>query len=191
MRRRHAEILLAAAGAVWLGAAAPPPLFDSIMARLAALPDRQAGFTEDKHLSSLQQPLHGEGTLVFRHPAHIEKNTDSPRQERLVIDGDQLTIAQGGQPPRVVALDAHPALRALATTITATLAGDPGPLRRFYDVAASGTLAAWRITLRPTEPAFAQAVRAVTIDGGGADLHRLEIVQANGDTQTLTITRLK
>lgn len=191
MHRRAAEALLAVVSAVWLGAASPSPLFDGIMAGLAALPDRQAAFTEDKHLASLQQPLHSSGTLVFRHPAHIEKNTDAPRAERLVIDGDRLTIAQGNQPARVVALESHPALRALATTITATLAGDAVPLRRFYDVKAVGTQAVWRIVLRPTEPAFAQAVRNITIDGSGTDLHRLEIEQANGDTQTLTIARQK
>jgi hypothetical protein len=162
-------------------------LLRSIMSGLAALPDRQAGFTEEKHLASLAAPVHDSGTLLFRHPAHLEKITAEPRPERLIVDGDRLTIQEGTAPPRDIDLAAHPGLRALTATIVAVLAGDLPALRRGYAVAASGEPNAWRIVLHPADPNLARFVQDITIDGRLADVHSLAIKQGNGDTQSLTI----
>jgi predicted LPLAT superfamily acyltransferase len=188
-RALAAALAIGLAVAPW-GARAGDGLAAAIMARLAALPDRQARFVDDKRLAALEQPQESHGTLIFRHPAHLEKITAPPGAERLVIDGGVLTIAQDGAAPRTLALDSHPALRALAGTITATLAGDLPALQRLYAMTATGSAASWRIALRPRDPALSRFIAAVTLDGAGADLRVLRIAQANGDSETMDITPL-
>ena len=166
---------------------ANPNLAATIMARLAALSDRDASFTEQKRLASLAAPLQSRGTLVFRHPAHLEKITVAPRPERLVIDQGKLSIISPGAAPQNVALDAHPALQAMATAIGAALAGDLPALQRVYAVDARGSLADWHMVLRPRSASLARFITTITLDGAGADLHSFALVQGNGDSQTLEI----
>jgi len=161
-----------------------------IMQRLAALPDRDAAFQEQKTLRSLTAPLTSHGKLIFRHPAYLEKDTEAPNAERLVIDKGNLTIAAAGAVPRRVALDSHPGLRALATTIASTLAGDLDALQALYSIDGVGNLADWRLTLRPRTGQLARFVTMVTLAGAGADLRSLQIDQANGDRDRLTIQPL-
>ena len=163
-------------------------LAETVMAGLASQPSREAGFVEEKRLASLTAPLVSRGRLIFVPPAHLEKNTAAPKPERLIIDGDTVTVTQDGQPPRTIALDEHPALRALADTLRATLAGDLATLRRIYAVEEQGAPDAWRLLLVPTRPALRRALARVTLDGGGADLRQIVIQQANGDEQRLTVS---
>ena len=124
---------------------------------------------------------------MFIRPAHLEKDTEAPKPERLVIDGDQLTIAEDGEAPRTVALDEHPALRALADTLRAALMGDLATLRRIYAIEEQGTEQAWRLMLVPIAPALRRSLARVTLDGSGAELRQIVIQQANGDAERLTL----
>jgi hypothetical protein len=159
----------------------------AVMAGLAALPDRDARFTEHKYLRSLTAPLTSRGTLAFRHPSLLEKNTTSPWPETMVVDGGVLRITGQNGAPRTVALDAHPALQALTATLSATLAGDLPQLRRLYVVTASGNIGSWHVVLRPRDPVLQKFVSSVGLNGSGADLRGYEIDQANGDRQVVEI----
>ena len=181
------NLLLAPLLAPLLAAAAALPLAEAVMAQLAALPSRTTRFVEEKRLTSLTTPLVSRGRLVFIRPSHLEKQTEAPKPERLVIDGDLLTIAEDGEAPRTVALDEHPALRALADTLRATLMGDLAALRRIYAIEEQGTLQAWRLMLVPLAPALRRNLARVTLDGNGAVLRQIVIQQANGDAERLTL----
>ena len=185
--RRYALAVMLVVGTVWPGMAQDSGLAATIMRHLAALPDRRAAFIDEKTLASLAAPLHSAGTFVFRHPDRLEKLTSTPRPERMVIQGGTLTLAEAGAAPRTVSLDAHPALRLLASTLIATLAGDLPALQKLFSVTATGTLASWRMVLRPADASLARFVASVTLDGAGDDLRVLRIVQANGDAETLQV----
>ena len=157
------------------------------MAHLAQLPERRASFVEDKTFVALNKPLHGEGTLQFRRPAHLEMTTTAPQPESFVVDGDQIVINAGNDAPRVLELNNQPGLRALIDTIRGTLSGNLPLLRQSCDVSGTGTRADWQITLVPRDPALAKMIKDVQLRGGG-DLHSIETVSPNGDTDTLTIT---
>ena len=157
------------------------------MARLAAAPARRASFVEEKTLAALTTPLRSEGHLSFRKPDHLEKITNAPQFESLVVDGNRLIVDTGGEAPRVVELGGQPAIRALIDTIRGALSGDLAALRRSYDVTGTGTPADWHITLLPHDPALVALVKQVQLAGGG-DLRRIATIAPNGDTDTLTIT---
>ena len=163
-------------------------LLRQIMAGLAAQPSRATGFVEEKHLAALAAPLHSAGRMVFRKPDHLEQDTTTPHPEQLVIDADTVAMRSPGAPARRLSLDDSPGLRILADTLRGALAGDLGALQRHFVVEASGGLPQWRISLRPSGNVTAQVIQRATIDGSGADVRQIDIVQANGDEQRIAMT---
>ena len=185
-RRRVLMALLALGSVPALAQPSPSPI-DALMGRLAAVSASRASFTEEKTIAALTQPVRSEGWLVYRRPDHLEKTTTGPNKESLMVDGDRLSIIADDQPPRVIELDSEPSLRGLVDAVRSTLAGDLATLRRSYDVAMQGNLAAWRLILTPRNPSLKQLLRQVTVEGTGTDLGSVRIVQANGDQSLMTI----
>lgn len=157
------------------------------MSRLAQVPEQQASFEEQKTLAALDQPLHSSGYLFYRRPGHLEKITRAPRPESVIVDGERLTLTSADGTSHVIDLDNQPELRALIDTLRASLAGDLATLRQFYRVSADGSMAAWRLTLVPTDRGLARFLRETTIDGSGTALHAIRVVEANGNEQLMTI----
>jgi hypothetical protein len=177
------------------GRAAPPspePSLDvgALMARLAAVPERRARFQEEKRIGALTETLRSSGHLLYRRPDRLEKITDWPQPESLAVDGDRLVVTTGQEPPRVVDLSAHPEVRALVDAVRGPLSGDLAALRRSFAVTASGTLAAWRLGLVPTDPAALRLLASVEVDGAGDAVRQVLIEQANGDEDRLLIEPL-
>jgi outer membrane lipoprotein-sorting protein len=169
-------------------AASSPVSLTDLMRTLASVAQRQATFTEEKHLAALDRPLVSSGELRYRRPAYLEKRTLAPKREDLVIDGERLTItdpASGAD--HVVDLGSTPEISALVDLVRGTLAGDLAALQQHYRVAIEGTAAAWRLSLVPTEMRLAGFIKVVRIDGEGSEPRRIDTVQANGDWSRMTI----
>ena len=160
----------------------------ALMARLAAVPGRQATFRETRRFAALDQPLESMGRLTYRRPGYVEKETTWPEPERLVMDGDRLVLTAGNEPPRVVDLSSQPELRVLVEAIRGPLAGDLAALRRAFSVRAGGTPEAWRLELAPLDPRAGRLLRRVAIAGTGTEVTEVLTSQANGDEQRMTIT---
>ncbi len=158
------------------------------MAQLAAIPQRRADFTEDRHFAALTTDLRSQGWLLYQHPDFLQKMTTAPRPENLTVQGDELRLTPANEAERIVSLDSQPEVAALVDAVRDPLAGDLAALRRHYAVAASGSLAAWHLALTPTDAPVRQMLHDVAIDGAGADIRSIRVTQANGDTQTMTIT---
>lgn len=158
------------------------------MQMLAHVQESRATFTEVKVMASLTRPLRDSGHLFYRRPSHLEKITVEPLAERLVVDGERLTLAEDGAAPRVIDLNTEPIIRALVDAIRGTLAGDLDTLRRSYRVGLEGDVAAWRLTLVPTDPSVSQLIVLTTIEGTGTSLRVVQTRQTNGDEMHMTIT---
>jgi hypothetical protein len=137
----------------------------------------------------LTVPLRASGELFYRRPDYFEKVTTQPQSERMVVDGDRLTISAEGESLRVVDLDSQPMIRGLVDAIRGTLAGNLVLLRRTYRVDMDGDLASWRLTLTPTDPAVKRALTRIVIEGRQGSLGFIQTVQANGDESRMTISR--
>lgn len=171
---------------VLAGVSPDASLLATVMRRLAAVQQSQARFTEEKTLAALRFPLQSSGQLAYRRPDRLEKITEWPQPEVLVVRAGKLWLTNDGA-TRTIVLAAEPAIGALVEAILGTLAGDLPGLRRWYHVAATGTQAVWRLTLRPRSAALAKFIREAVVDGTGARLTRLRMVEANGDTSVMTI----
>ena len=152
------------------------------------MPESHASFSEIRYVAALTTPLQSTGTLSWHRPDTLEKITTAPRPERMVVQGTQLTIATGNQPPQTIELDSSPEIRALGETVRGALSGAIALLQTLYDVRGEGSLGSWRLTLTPRDPALARMLRLVRIDGNWAELRFIQIVARNGDDDRMTIT---
>ena len=159
-----------------------------LMQELGAVKSAHGKFVERKHLAVLSAPLEVSGTLAYTAPDRLEKRTEQPRVERLIVEGNRLTI-EDPRRRRSYALEDNPPVRAFVESIRSTLAGDLDTLDRFYAVRLEGERTAWRLTLKPTEPAMQGLVSEIRIGGRGAWIEAIEILEAGGDRSVMTIKR--
>ena len=159
-----------------------------LMQELRAVKSAHGRFVERKYLAALSAPLELSGTLAYTAPGRLEKRTVQPRAERLLLEGNTLTV-EDQKRRRSYALEQNPPVWALVESIRSTLAGDLETLNRFYDVRLEGEHRAWRLTLKPSEPSMQAVVSEIRIGGRGAWLEAIEILDAGGDRSVMSITR--
>ncbi len=158
------------------------------MLDLRAVKIAKAKFVEQKYLRILSEPLESSGTLFYIAPYRLEKYTERPNLESLVVDRDKLTIVSDqGRRRRTLVLQDYPQIWAFVESIRATLAGDLPSLRRFYDVDLEGNAEAWQLLLRPSDPKTREMVQSIRIDGRKNSLRSIEIREADGDRSVMTV----
>jgi Outer membrane lipoprotein carrier protein LolA-like len=160
------------------------------MVRMAAVEERRALFREEKRLAALSEPLITTGRLHYRRPDWLEKRTEAPITERLLVDGDRVQLDTVAEGRRIFNLTQAPELRALVEAVRAPLAGDATTLRRSFQIRIDGTLAEWRLDLVPLDERVAHFLRQVRLAGSGSDVLETLSVQANGDELAMQIRPL-
>ena len=167
-----------------------PPNGDTlarVLAALAAVPRREALFTETKTLAALRAPVRSSGRLSYTRPDRFAKITEWPRAEVLTVTGGHATLSLDGGPARRLSFSEQPALAGLAAAILGTLSGNLALLRRWYHVRLSGGLGGWRLALTPRGKLLAGFVRAVSLRGIGGHVREVRTVAANGDQSLMRI----
>jgi len=161
-----------------------------LMQSLAQVKSSRARFVEDKYLSIVNTPLHYTGGLAYTAPDRLEKRTETPKAESLVLEGDRLTVENAKKQRHVVQLAEYPVVRAFVESIRSTLAGDLQTLNRYYQVGLTGTPAQWRLLLVPSEPSMQAVVREIRITGTRTHVGGIEIIEKEGDRSVMTITEV-
>lgn len=181
---------IALLGIVALAAWAPrADAFD--LEDLAALRGRvtesTARFHETRHIGALTAPVERTGTLLYRRPDHLEMNVETPRPEKLVIDGGTLRVTTASG-VRTLSLDSEPALLAWTESLRATLAGDIASLSRHFDTRLSGDEHGWSLALEPRDPVLRSQIASIVIGGAGEAIARVEMREQGGDDAVMEIT---
>jgi hypothetical protein len=158
----------------------------ALMQQLASVKKSSGHFIERKYLHILRSPIMDAGTLDYIAPATLEKNTLQPKPERLVVDGDKLTIDRDGQ-TQTLALADYPQIGGFIEGIRSTLAGDLATLNRIYQLDFAGTAGAWQLLLRPRDEKMQQVVRSIRISGAGPHIQRIVTDESDGDSTDMTI----
>jgi outer membrane lipoprotein-sorting protein len=162
----------------------------SLMKSLSEVRAQTANFVERKYMKVLTQPLEASGTLVYLAPAKLQKDTLKPKPQRLVVEGDKLTIEDGSQDrSRTLSLADYPQIGAIVESIRATLAGDQKTLELFYTVALSGDAAHWQLMLAPRDKKVQEMVKSIRVVGHDALIDEVETLEANGDRTDMTIVK--
>lgn len=182
--RRAAAIALFCA---WPIAALADLGVSELFATLAKQKPSRATFVEKKYLSLLDKPIESRGELAFTPPGRLEKRTTSPSPERVLVDGDRITLERGGK-HYTMGLHDQPGVAVLVESIRATLAGDLNGLTRTYSASVAGDAAHWTLTLRPLDPEVSTLVERIAIAGERARVTTVEIFQKDGDRSVMTLT---
>lgn len=165
---------------------APPLDVPQLMELMAQVPSRQDTFTETKTVAMLTRPLILKGTLSYARPDRVEKHVLTPYEEHVVVQGDQLTLANREGTKRV-GVKSHPLIWSFVEAIRASLAGDVATLRRFYHVKLEGTREQWILTLRPLDHQAAEYLTSIRLNGDGNRLTAVEIQETGGDHSVMKI----
>ena len=183
MRTLAAMALLIASPCVFAADLGVTELFE----KLAQHKPSRATFVEKKYLSLLDKPVESRGELTFTPPGRLEKRTIAPRPERVLVDGDRLTLERGGK-RYSMGLQDQPGVAVLVESIRATLAGDLQGLTRTYSARVAGDSARWKLTLHPLDPAVSTLVERLDIGGEDARVLTVEIFQKDGDRSVMTLS---
>lgn len=174
-----------ASSSVWAAADTPNAgasawSLDRLMSTLGQKKSGHASFVETKYLSIAAQPVTSAGVLVFTAPDHLEKRTETPKPEDLVVDGDKLTVDRNGH-RFTMALTQYPELSAFIESIRATLAGNRFALEQVYKVTVTGQGDDWTLALTPLDSRMRKTISTITLTGTRDLLHTVAIQQADGD----------
>jgi outer membrane lipoprotein-sorting protein len=160
---------------------------EALMGLLARNKSNHADFVDRKFLSSLDRPLESSGELLYTAPGRLEKRTQKPKPETLIVDGDKLTIERNGT-RRSISLASYPDIAPFIDSIRATLGGDLATLSRDYRVTVDGTSDNWRLVLLPSDQRLAASISRVTLTGHEGQIATFEVLQADGNRSVSTIT---
>jgi len=163
---------------------------DALMTQLASVKSARARFVEKRYFALLKRPVESMGVLHYQAPDRLEKVITKPRAERMLLEGDRLTLeADGGRRRKSLALSEMPELAALIGGLRATLAGETATLSRHFDIAFEGPAQRWQLTLSPKDRKIARLVKTLRIFGNAADLNAVEVIQGDGDRSMMMMVK--
>ena len=188
---RRAERRLALA-ALWV-ALLPLPLraqtaFDlqQLTQLLSQVKSGESVFTEKRTVDMLERTLESSGRLSFAVPDSFMRETLKPRQEKVAVVGNKVTLSAGSR-SRTVPLDTVPEAAVIMEAIRGTLTGNRESLERHFAATVSGTPQRWLLELVPIEPRLRELVRTVQLSGQKSDVRGVTVVMADGDRSVMTI----
>ena len=160
-----------------------------VMGALARRRSGTARFREERHFRHLTAPIILTGTLSYTAAGRLVKSVETPRKERLVIDGNTVIIhGADNEPPRTALLSDIPALAGTIIALRAILSGDVAMLRRHFTVSLTGVVRDWRIILVPRPGPLRERIARITVNGIAGSPSRFEVRQPDGDRIVTYIT---
>ena len=160
---------------------------DKLARQFADISQSRSAFVEHQSSSLLNQDLVSRGMLYFQAPDKLTKQVTEPDRATWFIFGEEVILERPGKRQKRFPLDAHPALRPLATSIRSLLAGQIDSLESFYNTRLSGTEADWKLALTPKAEPLKTYLQSITIYGEADHLKRVVTVNANGDRSDLQV----
>jgi hypothetical protein len=141
-------------------------------------------FQEVRESPWLSAPLTSRGTLHVT-PNALEKRVESPRQETWRLLPDRIEwVGPGGQGAKQILFSQAPALAALSDVLRRVVAGDLGALEREFRIELSGDERVWRAQLKPRSPEVGRHLDQVELQGTGAQLQVIIVVERQGERTT-------
>ena len=176
---------LSCASAANAGSGEPGWTLELMMNQLQQIGERSARFTETREPALLEQPIEQTGTLSFQPPDRLIRTLSPPSDSRYEIEGNRLTLWQGGRQQQTLLLDNLPGLLAFSASFRSVLAGDLETLQSYFVTRLSGDESAWKLTLTPKQSGLARQIARIDIDGRRQEIDRYTVVETSGD-QTIT-----
>lgn len=164
----------------------PGVTIGQLMQLLAQRKHGTVTFAEEDYLAILDRPVTSSGVLVYDAPDRLEKRTLKPKEQTLILQGEDLTVQRGHRTYRMQ-LSAYPQVAPLVDAVRDTLAGNEGALEKAFQVGLTGTTEDWKLRLVPLDRDVARKVKLVGIAGARDVIRSVEILQVDGDRSVMTL----
>ncbi|MBZ9559933.1 MULTISPECIES: outer membrane lipoprotein carrier protein LolA [unclassified Modicisalibacter] len=154
---------------------------DDLQHRLAATPDLQGRFVQQRHLADLDTDLTSRGRFRYQRDTRVVWILEQPVEDRMVFtpeDAGRLSEADGerGNDDR--------RRQQAATLLMNLLDGDWQALETRFAITLDGDAEAWQATLEPRQDALRRYLSRIRL-AGGRYVERLAMHAANGDVLTV------
>jgi hypothetical protein len=149
----------------------------------------EATFTEKRTVDLLERTLESSGRLSFAAPDTFVRETLKPRQEKVAVVGNKVTMSAGGR-SRTVALDSVPEAAVIMEAIRGTLTGNRQVLEKHFNATVTGAPARWELELVPIEPRLRELVRSVQLGGQQSLVRDVTVIMSDGDRSIMKIEPL-
>jgi len=146
----------------------------------------EATFKEKRTVDMLERTLESSGRLSFAAPDTFVRETLKPRQEKVAVVGNSVTMSAGSR-SRTVPLDSVPEAAVIMEAIRGTLTGNRELLERHFNAVVSGNPQRWVLELVPIEPRLRELVRSVQLGGQQSQVREVTVTMADGDRSVMTI----
>lgn len=162
-----------------------PALVSQVAAHLAQAHGVRAQFTQTQTLAAMKQPLVSTGSLLFFRERGVIWQIDTPYKATYVItDAGVAEVDANGKRVTTHGAQGARGVAQVSKMMRAMLGGDLSALYSQFDVQADGSVAQWRMQLKPNQPQLAQSIKGLQMSGGDF-LQSLRITLANGDLTQL------
>ena len=104
------------------------------------------------------------GYLAYPAAGRLEKSIETPFQEMLRVDGDEISILRDGEERRI-SLRNRKSFRVMLSGIEAIMAGNAAMLDEHFEATISGSVEDWRIELRPRDRRLARQLLKMDVTG--------------------------
>ena len=157
-----------------------------LMDSLARNKGGRVRFVEKKYFALLDKPVVSSGEMTFTPPDRLEKRTQQPKPELLLLDRDTLSLERGKQ-KFTLRLAEQPEAQVFVDSLRGTLSGNRAALERSYALHLSGNEQQWSLNLLPSDPRIAAMVSRITVGGTRSQVRSIEYLQADGDRAVMSI----
>lgn len=158
----------------------------ALMALLAQVRSGEATFIEDRHVVQIDQTIRSRGKLSFSAPDTFVRETLQPRQERMAVVGNQLTMSRGNR-SQTALLDSVPEAAVIIEAIRGTLTGNRELLERYFEMSLQGRPEQWQLQLVPRDPRLRGQVTQLRLSGRHSQVREVRINLADGDSTVMRI----
>lgn len=166
---------------------APLPL-EQLPGIITGVPDHRAEFHEERRLTLLKEPVVLSGFLLFRAPDRLEKHTQTPQREDLVVEGEWVIVSSPDRKQEMrLNMSSDPVLYGLLFSLQSLLTGHPERLSNVFNLEAWGDEAGWTLRMKPRAADMASRVQAVRVTGQGRWLRSIELWETSGDYLSMSI----
>lgn len=187
VRRLGTAVLLSMSMLLTMSRAWPLEL-NAVLDSVAVTPPSRVYFREERHNPMLQDPMMLTGYLEYLGAGVLHKVIQTPFEEALLVDHDQVTIERDGEVRRL-ALGRSRSLKTILVAIEAILSGDSNKLESIFDYELSGTSDEWSVRLTPISRRIAKHLSSLQIKGGDQALSSIRVDLEAGEWHVIHILR--
>lgn len=187
--RRSPRAALVGALLAWAaGALAQTVDVAGLQRLLQEAPRRVLRFHETRESPWLTVPMESSGRMTSG-PTQLEKTVEQPRRETWRILPDRLEwLAAGSAAPKLLMFKDAPAVAALADVLRQVVAGDLQALEKDFQLVPGGDARLWTLLLTPRRPQTARFLKQLELQGSGAQLGVIVILESQGERTTIRLT---